>query len=168
MLHAYRKNKIGRQIDKMEREGLAYLLIDESTAIARLHCPSENDQVALIDSLARLVKSHREGSADLGFRLIPRSCAIWGEPGDNSTFFVVFTLEGSLPRIPQDFANLLTEYSDGRWMSALGAIVKDSSWDSSRNLTPSEQGGTGQPATRPVVEPEGDFKPQPEAEGRSR
>jgi hypothetical protein len=31
-----------------------------------------------------------------------------------------------------------------------------------------EQPGTGQPATRPVVEPEGSDKPQPEAEGRSR
>jgi hypothetical protein len=32
----------------------------------------------------------------------------------------------------------------------------------------SEQAGTGQPATRPVDEPEGSDKPQPEAEGRSR
>jgi len=32
----------------------------------------------------------------------------------------------------------------------------------------SEQTGTGQPATLPVVEPEGGDKPQPEAEGRSR
>jgi hypothetical protein len=32
----------------------------------------------------------------------------------------------------------------------------------------SEQSGTGQPATRPVDEPEGGAKPQPEAEGRSR
>ncbi len=31
-----------------------------------------------------------------------------------------------------------------------------------------EQTGTGQPATRPVVEPEGSAKPQPGAEGRSR
>ena len=31
-----------------------------------------------------------------------------------------------------------------------------------------EQAGAGQPATRPVVEPEGGDKPQPEAEGRSR
>jgi biopolymer transport protein ExbD len=31
-----------------------------------------------------------------------------------------------------------------------------------------EQAGTGQPATRPVVEPKGDDKPQPEAERRSR
>ena len=31
-----------------------------------------------------------------------------------------------------------------------------------------EQAGAGQPATRPVVEPEGSDKPQPEAEGRSR
>jgi hypothetical protein len=31
-----------------------------------------------------------------------------------------------------------------------------------------EQTGTGQPATRPVDEPEGSDKPQPEAEGRSR
>ena len=34
--------------------------------------------------------------------------------------------------------------------------------------TNSEQDGTGQPATRPVVQPKGGFKPQPEAEGRSR
>ena len=32
--------------------------------------------------------------------------------------------------------------------------------------TQSEQAGTGQPATRPVNEPEGGDKPQPEAEGR--
>jgi hypothetical protein len=32
----------------------------------------------------------------------------------------------------------------------------------------SEQGGAGQPATRPVDEPEGGVKPQPETEGRSR
>jgi hypothetical protein len=31
-----------------------------------------------------------------------------------------------------------------------------------------EQAGTGQPATRPVSEPEGSDKPQPEAEGQSR
>ena len=31
-----------------------------------------------------------------------------------------------------------------------------------------EQAGAGQPATGPVVEPEGGDKPQPEAEGRSR
>jgi hypothetical protein len=31
-----------------------------------------------------------------------------------------------------------------------------------------EQAGTGQPATRPVVEPEGGDNPKPEAEGRSR
>jgi hypothetical protein len=31
-----------------------------------------------------------------------------------------------------------------------------------------EQDSTGQPATRPVDDPEGSFKPQPEAEGRSR
>jgi hypothetical protein len=31
-----------------------------------------------------------------------------------------------------------------------------------------EQTGTGQPATRPVDKPEGDDKPQPEAEGRDR
>ena len=31
-----------------------------------------------------------------------------------------------------------------------------------------EQGGAGQPATRPESKPEGGKKPQPEAEGRSR
>jgi hypothetical protein len=33
---------------------------------------------------------------------------------------------------------------------------------------PKGEGGTGQPATRPVFEPEGSDKPQPESEGRSR
>jgi hypothetical protein len=33
---------------------------------------------------------------------------------------------------------------------------------------PSEQGGTGQPATRPESKSEGGDKPQPEAEGRSK
>ncbi len=35
-------------------------------------------------------------------------------------------------------------------------------------FNPAQQPGTGQPATRPVVEPENSDKPQPEAEGRSR
>ena len=34
--------------------------------------------------------------------------------------------------------------------------------------TSGEQGGTGQPATRPESKPEGSDKPQPESEGRSR
>ena len=34
--------------------------------------------------------------------------------------------------------------------------------------TTAEQGGTGQPATRPKSKPDGSDKPQPEAEGRSR
>lgn len=38
----------------------------------------------------------------------------------------------------------------------------------SGTLAKSEQAGAGQPATRPVVEPEGNYKPQPEAEWRSR
>ena len=37
-----------------------------------------------------------------------------------------------------------------------------------RDVLKSEQTGTGQPATRPVDEPEGSDQPQPEAEGRSR
>jgi hypothetical protein len=36
------------------------------------------------------------------------------------------------------------------------------------NTSKAEPVGAGQPATRPVVEPEGGDKPQPEAEGRSR
>jgi hypothetical protein len=36
------------------------------------------------------------------------------------------------------------------------------------NKTKAEQGGTGQPATRPESKSEGGDKPQPEAEGRSR
>jgi hypothetical protein len=37
-----------------------------------------------------------------------------------------------------------------------------------RSKQEAEQAGSGQPATRPVVEPAGGDKPQPEAEGRSR
>ena len=37
-----------------------------------------------------------------------------------------------------------------------------------QKMRESEQAGAGQPATRPVVEPKGSYKPQPEAEGRSR
>ena len=40
--------------------------------------------------------------------------------------------------------------------------------DKASSYKNAEQTGTGQPATRPVVEPEGGDKPQPEAEGRSR
>ena len=36
------------------------------------------------------------------------------------------------------------------------------------NKNETEQGGTGQPATRPKSDSEGSDKPQPEAEGRSR
>lgn len=42
------------------------------------------------------------------------------------------------------------------------------SWIIRINGARSEQSGTGQPATRTVVEPEGGKKPQPEAEERSR
>jgi four helix bundle protein len=44
----------------------------------------------------------------------------------------------------------------------------DSDSDFDPDETNSQQAGTGQPATRPVVEPEGSDKPQLEAEGRSR
>ena len=37
-----------------------------------------------------------------------------------------------------------------------------------KDTTKGEQAGTGQPATRSESKPEGDDKPQPEAEGRSR
>ncbi len=37
-----------------------------------------------------------------------------------------------------------------------------------RTKQEAEQAGTGQPATRPELESEGSYKPQPESEGRSR
>ena len=37
-----------------------------------------------------------------------------------------------------------------------------------KQIQEGEQGGTGQPATRPESKPEGGAKPQPESEGRSR
>jgi hypothetical protein len=50
---------------------------------------------------------------------------------------------------------------------ALGRSLQEREAGDRRFKTPGgEQTGTGQPATRPVVEPEGGYKPQPEAEGR--
>ena len=52
--------------------------------------------------------------------------------------------------IKDPFAEAIPEiYTDGQWRNPQA-----------------QQSGTGQPATRPVDEPEGGDKPQPEAEGR--
>jgi hypothetical protein len=46
--------------------------------------------------------------------------------------------------------------------------VRDIPLEKEPSPQPAEQAGAGQPATSPVVEPEGGDKPQPEAEGGSR
>ena len=51
---------------------------------------------------------------------------------------------------------------------AYGIICFRSSQMPTASKIVSEQAGAGQPATRPVDEPEGGDQPQPEAEGRSR
>jgi hypothetical protein len=48
------------------------------------------------------------------------------------------------------------------------ALQKRETGDSRFKTPGGEQGGTGQPATRPESKSEGSDKPQPEAEGRSR
>jgi hypothetical protein len=52
--------------------------------------------------------------------------------------------------------------------SELHAVLEKCVEDRKKTTTKAEQGGTGQPATRPESKSEGGDKPQPEAEGRSR
>jgi hypothetical protein len=56
----------------------------------------------------------------------------------------------------------------GVYVSSLDGEINDYQTAVPLRKLPAEQGGTGQPATRPQSKPEGDDKPQPEAEGRSR
>jgi hypothetical protein len=87
---------------------------------------------------------------------------IWGAP-DRTKF--VYTLEGigrlEWPPISTD--EFVIEASDH-----LTLTFDDASYfpTGSRRHDLSEQVGTGQPATRPVFEPQSSEQPQPEAEGR--
>jgi hypothetical protein len=49
-----------------------------------------------------------------------------------------------------------------------GGVYPDEMKLIKRGTTKAEQAGTGQPATRSLSDSEGSYKPQPEAEGRSR
>jgi hypothetical protein len=52
---------------------------------------------------------------------------------------------------------------------ALGRSLQQREFGDPRFKTPGgEQGGAGQPATRPELKPEGNDKHQPESDGRSR
>ena len=48
------------------------------------------------------------------------------------------------------------------------AWIDEAISDTKAAIHQAQQAGTGQPATRPVVEPKDSYKPQPDAEGRSR
>jgi hypothetical protein len=99
----------------------------------------------------------------------------WADPGD----FYVFTIggrsysgftvrgEGTNERGGR-WAFGLTDVEAGRELLTKIATAYDLPAVRTLDQTKSEQAGAGQPATRPVVKPEGGDKPQPEAEGRSR
>ena len=62
-----------------------------------------------------------------------------------------------------------TGSAKGDHPQAVVRFLETIKWQNNHAQSPQgEQPGTGQPATRPVDEPEGGDKPQPEAEGRSR
>jgi hypothetical protein len=74
-----------------------------------------------------------------------------------------------------DFLVYLKKNSDGFYIPVTGDSDSDSAIRelnrpnvAAKLTNQAEQGGTGQPATRPELKPEGGDKPQPEAEGRSR
>ena len=71
---------------------------------------------------------------------------------------------GALNRKTKERCELVIEESDDFWFTGRFKFVVVHA----DNPNQAEQSGTGQPATRAVVEPEGGEKPQPEAEGRSR
>ena len=54
------------------------------------------------------------------------------------------------------------------WASIPGIQLVDLSLRQKPNQNPAEQGGTGQPATRPESKSEDGDKPKPESEGRAR
>ena len=71
-------------------------------------------------------------------------------------------LRAGLAAHPDRRAEILAEY-----FAVVPSDVKSQERFIKQYGTPrTEQAGAGQPATRPVVEPEGGDKPQPEAEGR--
>ena len=75
-------------------------------------------------------------------------------------------LFGCLPATPEVEQMLQTGISDATKSERLRERFE---WIYTRQFNRNaEQDGAGQPATRPVDEPEGGEKPQPEAEGRSR
>jgi hypothetical protein len=73
----------------------------------------------------------------------------------------VLLLEGAWDQLMQDIQTMDPAVSKPLIMKMRALVV-----DAEKQIA--EQPGTEQPATRPVDEPEGGYKPQPEAEGRSR
>lgn len=125
MLHNYCRNKIARQIDKMEREGLSSLAIDESTLLFKAYCSLPDDHDQLLEALTAILRANSGNSGDYGFRMIPRSCAVWGETGDNSTYYIVLTIHRNLPGTSLEVASLLTRFAHGEWIVSRGALAID-------------------------------------------
>lgn len=93
-----------------------------------------------------------------------------------------FKLEADEILVSLDLA-LIDTIRKGSTLKIIGYTMQGDEWGSSadwsellvdgksipkRDRKEAEQGGAGQPATRPESKPEGSDKPQPEAEGRSR
>jgi hypothetical protein len=150
MPHEYRKHKITRQIDKMEREGLSYLTIDESTSLCKAYCPHSDDHDQLLEALTAILRAQSSDSADYGFRIIPRSCAVWGESGDNSTYYIILTLDRTLPKTSREFASMLAEIAHEPWIVSRGAIMIDRSDAKTTNRSESGRGDGIAPVTPPT------------------
>jgi hypothetical protein len=106
--------------------------------------------------------------------------------GDNHTGFSIGNWKVDIKFMVDDkpyahMANYLVTWrkrEDGiwqgkQWVNESKQSLKELGFDADGTplqprIKEAEQGGTGQPATRPESMPEGSDKPQPEAEGRSR
>ena len=104
-----------------------------------------------------------------------------GKVEDGDFLYVLYTLNGDLKstdpieriRSPRTFTFRRSGERWCYWSFEISAVEKYIQLSAKRfqlmaSLAKSEQDGTGQPATRPELEPQGSDKPQPEAEGRSR
>ena len=108
--------------------------------------------------ITRILKDHLGWpESAVFFPQDPADIPFWDRTGDLADTEAIMAIEKDFKvEMPEDFWPSLPNITFGEAVTMLLRAAK------------SEHPGTGQPATRLLVEPEGGDKPQPEAEGRSR
>jgi hypothetical protein len=108
--------------------------------------------------ITRILKDHLGWPESAAFLpQDPADILFWDRTGDLAATEAIMAIEKDFEvEMREDFWHSLPRLTFAEAITMLLRAAK------------AEQAGTGQPATRPVVEPEGSYKPQSEAEGRSR